>query len=270
MATTNYKTGDEIFKEYRCIRYLDEGGFGKVYLVENFVNLPYALKILHKDVNLEIRGIEAIKGIISDYLIKIIDYGKNSKDENCIVMEYIPDSLARKIMAGPISEKEALNYCIGILKGLKKLHDQGVIHRDIKPENLFILDNIKIGDFGTAKYTSGQSEMTAGIGTIAYMAPETFDDIYGFQADLWSTGVVIFKMLSGKLPFEGKSRAGIFGAIMQKEPDLSIVPNKFNSFFKKCFKKSPEERYQNVEEMQESLEICVIEILFGLFLNQCL
>ncbi|MCP4351123.1 MAG: cell division protein FtsZ [Desulfobacterales bacterium] len=255
-AVSDYTFGEKIFRDYILKSYLGEGGFGKVFLVENRIGLPFALKVLHMDVHMEKRGVESVMRIRSNRLISIMDYGITVNGEDCVLMEYVQESLEEILEGGLIDEKKAVLYFTEILKGLKVLEENSIIHRDIKPENLFLLDDIiKIGDFGTAKYTSGESaSMNRGIGTIHYTPPECFDNNYSFSGDRWSASVVLYRMLTGKFAFDGDNNRAIFGAILSKEPDLSVVPEKYHTFFKKCFEKDVEKRHGSVLEMLEHIE----------------
>ncbi len=255
---SSYKSGDRIFKDYVCKGYLGEGGFGKVYLTENSIGLPYALKVLHKDVELEKRGVESVMHIQSNRLVSIHEYGVTVEGEACILMEYVKENLAREIdKQGSVDEEKAVHYFKEILKGLKTLEENGVLHRDIKPANLFILEDIvKIGDFGLSRYTSGESSIvTSGLGTLEYSAPESFGEQYGFSADRWSAAVVLFQLLTGRTVFQGKSNKEIFSKILTAVPDLSIVPEKYQSFFDRCFRKEPKARYDDSESMLRDLEL---------------
>ncbi len=254
-SISDYTFGEKIFRDYILKSYLGEGGFGKVFLVENRIGLSSALKVLHKDVQMEKRGVKAVMHICSNRLVRILDYGDTVKGEGCVLMEYVRENM-ETILEEAIDEQKAVLYFTEILKGLEVLEENGIIHRDIKPENLFLLEDIiKIGDFGTAKYTSGESaSINKGIGTIHYTPPECFDNNYNFSGDRWSASVVFYRMLTGKFAFDGDNNRAIFGAILSKAPDLSVVPEKYHSFFKKCFEKDVEKRHGSVLEMLDHIE----------------
>ena len=252
----DYAAGEKIFKEYILKGFLGEGSFGRVYLVENRIGVSFALKILYKGVRMEKRGADAVMGIRSNRLVSVLNYGKTTEDEDCVLMEYVQFSLGSILRHGKIGTDMACAYFIEILRGLNILETNNILHRDIKPENLFVLEDvIKIGDFGTARYTSGEtSQKSAVIGTLHYMAPECFHNQYGFSGDRWSAAVVFYRMLTGRFPFGGDSYAGIFGAIMSEEPNFDIVPEKYRPFFRKCFEKTPEKRHESVEEMLKDVK----------------
>lgn len=251
----SYTKDEKIFKEYVLRQYIGDGSYGRVYLVENKVGL-FALKILYKDVKMEMRGVESVMKIRSNRLIRILDYGKTLSGENCILMEYIPCNLERILADGRLEEPKARHYFTEILNGLEVLHKNNILHRDIKPENLFVLEDIvKIGDFGTARYISEEkSDRTVSVGTPHYIAPECFSDNYGFSVDCWSAAVIFYRMLTGSFVFDGKFYENIFAAIMRPEPNLIRVPELYRLFFKKCFEKDVKKRHKNPEEMLKEIQ----------------
>jgi len=250
-----YTKDEKIFKEYVLRQYIGDGSYGRVYLVENKVGV-FALKILYKDVKMEMRGVESVMKIRSNRLISILDYGKTLSNEDCILMEYIPCNLERILADGRLEEPKARHYFTEILKGLEVLHKNNILHRDIKPENLFVLEDIvKIGDFGTARYISEEKfGRTISVGTPHYMAPECFGDNYGFSVDCWSAAVIFYRMLTGRFVFDGKFYEKIFAAIIRAEPNLICVPDNYRPFFKKCFEKDVKKRYMNPEEILKEIQ----------------
>lgn len=250
-----YTVGAPIFKDFTLKSYIGEGGFGRVYLVENDIGKQFALKVLFKDIQTEQRGVEAVRKITSNRLVNVLDYGETINAAFCVLMEYLKDNFAGVIADGKLEEAEACHYFAEILRGLKVLEQNGIVHRDIKPSNLFLLEKIiKIGDFGTAKYTSGETTTkTRAIGTLHYCAPECFHNKYDFSVDRWSAAVIFFKMLTGKFPFEGDSYAGIIGSVMMGEPDLGFLPERFVPFFRQCFAKETEKRFGSSGEMMKAL-----------------
>lgn len=222
--------------------------------MENDIGLSFALKVLEKNVQVEKRGVESVMRIQSNRLVSIQDYGKTTDDEDCILMEYLPASLEDILAERPINELTAFKYFIEILLGLKVLERNNILHRDIKPANLFVLEDIiKIGDFGTARYISGESSSkTSGVGTLHYMAPEAFHNKYGFAADRWSAAVVYYRMLTGTLVFQGDDPAGIMGSIVEGKIDTDLLSYNYRPFFGKCFQKDPEKRYQSIDAMMKA------------------
>lgn len=252
----SYVTDQRIFKEYVLKGFLGEGSFGQVHLVENRIGLRFALKVLYKGIRMERRGIESVMKIRSNRLVSIQDYGKTVKGEDCVLMEYLPMSLEDVFGEVRTEETLACRYFTEILKGLEVLEANNILHRDIKPANLFVLEDIiKIGDFGTARYTSGQSSVkSSGVGTLHYMAPECFRDNYGSSVDRWAAAVIFYRLLTGKLVFDRTHHAGIFGAIMSQQPDLHCVPDRYRPFLTRCFQKNARDRHSSAKEMLAEIE----------------
>ncbi len=252
----DYTVGSHIFRDYTLKGVLGEGSFGIVYLVENRIGVPFALKVLNKNVNMEKRGLETVMRVHSNRLISVQDYGKTVKGVDSILMEYVSVNLEDLLNQGRLGEMKARHYFVEIIKGLKTLKEHGILHRDIKPGNLFVLEDIiKIGDFGTVRFLSGEtSSMSEVAGTFHYMAPERFKKEYGYSVDRWSAAVVFYRMLTGRYPFDGKDRTEIFGAIMMEDPNLSILPERYRPFFKKCFEKDSGKRHQSLQDVLDDLK----------------
>ncbi|OQY12816.1 MAG: hypothetical protein B6I31_02480 [Desulfobacteraceae bacterium 4572_19] len=256
-----YEIGRKVFKDYILKSFIGKGVYGWVYLVENRAR-KRALKIFNEKINWENRdekgenrGIKAVKDIASSHLVDIIDYGETFLGESCVLMEYIRDNLEKEIeRRGKFKEEDACRYFLEILKGLRDLEKYGVIHRDIKPANLFLYgDTIKIGDYSFVRCTSGTGGSMSGVfGSPVYSAPEVFDEYYSHAADSWSAVVIFFQMLTGKLPFSGTTALSIMNAVTNKKPDYIAglkETQKYYGFFEKCFKKNPENRFQNIDEI---------------------
>jgi serine/threonine-protein kinase len=205
---------------------------------------------------MEKRGVESVMRIRSNRLVSIQDYGKTVNSEDCVLMEYLPENLETVLEIGALDEATACRYFVEILKGLKVLEGHRILHRDIKPGNLFILEDIiKIGDFGTAKYTSGETfSRSSAVGTLHYMAPECFRNQHGFPADRWAAAVIFYRLLTGYFVFDGENPAGVIGGIMNDEPDTDLVPPRYRPFFKKCFEKEVRRRHRSIDNMLKEAE----------------
>ncbi|WP_432736065.1 SUMF1/EgtB/PvdO family nonheme iron enzyme [Maridesulfovibrio sp. FT414] len=265
---------DAIFKEYTVKRKLGAGGYGTVYLVENDKGIPFALKVLHKDVTLFEREARETIGITDPRLVKVIDYGETVDGEPCILMEYVPENLETALDWDNIPEEQAVELFREIMHGLQTLENHGLLHRDIKPENLFLAGNVvKIGDFGSARITSGESvsmSQNAAM-TIHYSSPERFDTSYGFEVDRWAAAVIFCRMLGGYVPFGAQSSdlQSIMKSIILAPPDLSTVPDRFKPFLEKAFEKNPADRHADVQEMRDHFEECSrMEFVFSDFSDE--
>jgi TolB-like protein/Tfp pilus assembly protein PilF len=172
---------------------------------------------------------------------------------------YEGKSLKEKMAGGLMRIEEAADIAIQVAQGLQKAHEKGITHRDVKPGNIIITNDgvVKILDFGLAKLT-GQSRLTktgSTIGTAAYMSPEQAQGLeVDHQADIWSLGVVLFEMLTGKLPFRGEHEAALLYSVVHEEPQTvsslrSDTPAQVERTIRKALEKEPARRYQTMQEL---------------------
>ncbi len=190
-----------------------------------------------------------------------------------LVMEYIEgDTLARRLEDGALPVPLALRVAIQIADALDHAHRHGVVHRDLKPSNIMLTrDSAKLLDFGLAKLRERDEEVQtdatrsaltdAGtiLGTVPYMAPEQIEghDVDA-RTDVFSFGVVLYEMLSGRRPFEGDSRASIMAAIVAAEPPaLSAlqprIPASLEQVILRCLAKDPDDRWQTARDLAAQL-----------------
>jgi len=177
-----------------------------------------------------------------------------------IVMAYYEgETLKERIERGLLKVEEAIDIATQIAQGLAKAHAMGIVHRDIKPANVFLTSDgvVKIVDFGLAKL-AGQVRITktgTTVGTAAYMSPEqTRGEEVDRRTDIWSLSVVLYEMITGRLPFRGDYEQAVVYSILNEEPEPMTglrtgVPVELGSIVNKAMAKNPDERYQHVEEM---------------------
>ena len=143
-----------------------------------------------------------------------------------VIMEYVSgESLEEVIDRNPngMPLEQALWWMRGICSGVAYLHDHGIVHRDLKPGNIFSDEGVvKIGDYGLAKFIScsRRSGQTESVGTVHYMAPEIANGRYGREIDTYALGIILFEMLTGRVPFEGESVGEVLMKHLTAEPDL--------------------------------------------------
>lgn len=222
---------DEWIKGYYIHQHIGEGGMSDVYLARNNRGLEVAVKRLKDEYASDpdfVRRFEQEAAILANlrdsHVAQFIDYISRN-GEFLLVEEYLSGgSLADKIGAGPIAEKQALLWCRDALLGVDAAHRLGILHRDLKPGNLMFdgLGNIKVTDFGIAK-VFGSPRLTrtrSELGTPAYMSPEQIrqPDKAFHLTDVYSMGVVLYELLTGKVPFERDGDYDTKEAVVKEPP----------------------------------------------------
>ncbi len=259
------RTGDKI-GPYTLISKLGRGTFGVVWLAEKRTSLAVtkvALKLPNDDgIDLEAVKREAAVWVEASghpNVLPIID--ADIYDEQVVIVsEYAPDgSLADWIKEhggkAPTIEA-AVEMTASILDGLAHLHARRIIHRDLKPANILLQGKTpRLVDFGLARVlkTTGQSSNVSG--TYAYMPPEAFDGKRSEQTDVWSAGVILYQMLTGRLPYPQTDDAALIGALLTREPEPppDDLPGVLRKVLIHSLQKNPADRYQSVVEMHEAL-----------------
>lgn len=259
------RQGDNI-GPYTLLEKLGRGGFGVVWLAEKRTALAtrkVAIKLPNDDdVDLDAIRREAALWIeVSDHpnILSFID--ADIYDEQIVIVsEYAPDgSLAQllKQNGGKMpSENDAIEMTKGILEGLAHLHSKRIIHRDLKPANI-LLNGLRprLVDFGLARVMKSTSNSRTVSGTYAYMPPETFEGSRSEQTDVYSTGVILYEMLTGRLPFPQDNDAALIGAILHKEPDAlpQTIRKHLHRIINRAMEKDLNNRYKSAEEMAVAL-----------------
>ena len=182
-----------------------------------------------------------------------------------IVMAYYEgQTLKEKLEGGALPFADALEIATEVADGLAKAHAQGVVHRDVKPGNLMVTDDgVKVLDFGLAKFADSLQLTMPGstIGTVAYMSPEQArGEEADARSDVWALGVVMYEMLTGRVPFSGTYPEATFHAIKNEPvPPLSRsdrdIPVALQTLVSRALEKDPERRYQTAREMARDLRL---------------
>jgi eukaryotic-like serine/threonine-protein kinase len=276
--------------QFQIIRKIGTGGMGAVYeAAQPSVNGKVAVKILHaklanrKDlVSRFHREAAAMSHLTHPNTVKVLVYGEDEKDGLLyIVMEYLDGkNLNQTVRAeGPLPAERAIPLLVQSCHALQEAHEKGIIHRDLKPENIFVCnhggmkDYVKVLDFGLAKVT--EREMRPGsmiltqegmvFGTPEFMSPEQAQGkTLDARSDIYSLAVILYEVLTGKLPFDAKSPMEYIQLHVQKEPiPLSQrVPGKafpaaLDAVIAKALSKNRDDRYQTAAEFAQALQQAV-------------
>ncbi|HVH47660.1 MAG TPA: protein kinase [Labilithrix sp.] len=272
--------GDVVADKYRIDGVLGVGGMGFV-LSAKHVDLEqwFALKFLNEQFLREKALIErftqeakAACRIRSEHVARVYDVGVH-QGAPFLVMEHLNGRDLATVVAesGALRIHDAVEYTMQACEALADAHRQGIVHRDIKPENLFLVEHeglpsIKVLDFGISKTVltgADQASRLTGeltLGTPCYMSPEQIRSTATADArsDLWSLGVVLYELLSGKEAFRAASVTGVCAAVLEEDPEplwrlRPEIPRELAEVVAKCLAKDPAERYANVAELAVAL-----------------
>ncbi len=258
--TFTYSPGSTPLPPYTIRRGVGMGGFGEVYFALSDAGKEVALKRIQRNLEIELRGVSQCLNLKHPNLVALFDICRDSKDESWVVMEYVAGLNLRQILdESPegLSISEANRWMQGIGAGVHHLHCAGLVHRDLKPGNIFDdLGQVKVGDYGLSKFisTSHRGGHTESVGTFHYMAPEIGRGQYGREIDIYALGVLLFELLTGRVPFDGESCHEIIVKHLTATPDLSGIADPYRSTIAQCLEKDPSKRFSSVAEMLTSLE----------------
>ena len=258
MAYT-FKHGDRPLEGITIQRAVGRGGFGEVYYALTDSGKQVAVKYLRDNQEIELRGVTQVMNLKSPHLITIYDVRRNAEGDPFVIMEYVSGPSLRDLLTAEphgLGPQKAVFFVDGVAKGLSYLHERGIVHRDLKPGNIFYDDGyVKIGDYGLSKHiaVSAHSGNTISVGTVHYMAPEIGSGHYTRSIDIYALGVMLYEMLTGRLPFTGSSMGEILMRHLRDQPDVTGIPEPFAGVIARALAKDPRERYQDVQEMVEAL-----------------
>jgi serine/threonine protein kinase len=267
---------------YRLLNLLGEGGMGRVYLAKHLVSgAVVALKVIRPELTISrstvrrfIAEARTVGRIGHPNIVRVLDVAEPSSGGPLYyAMEYLTGiDLRRELQAGSMLLPRAVDIGLQICEALQAVHDAGVIHRDLKPANIFLVagedghDLVKVLDFGLAKLESSDSSgsTTSGhlLGTPAYMSPEqAAGDRAGRQSDIYSLGVILYEMFTGRRPFEASSFGGY---VVQHLTTAPIAPTAFSppgvplpaeldKIVLRCLQKRPARRHASAADLSADL-----------------
>ncbi len=242
---------------YTIKRAIHRGGFGEVYYALTDAGKEVALKLLKQHFDVELRGVSQCLNLKHHNLVTIFDVKTDADGDHWVNMEFVAGkSLAQVLDEYPdgMPLEEVTRWLAGMVEGLNFLHDRGIVHRDLKPGNVFLESGVvKIGDVGLSKFISEshRSAQTQSVGTVYYMAPEVAHGRYGREVDIYSLGIVLYELLTGRVPFIGESAGEILMKHLSERPDLSPIPRRFRPILAQSLEKDPLRRTSTVRQLLE-------------------
>ncbi len=254
-----YGSGDRPLAGYTIKRGVGQGGFGEIYYATNDAGKDVALKLVRRNLEVELRGIRQCLNLRHPNLIDLYDIRQDDRGDTWVVMEYVADQSLEDVLATQphgLPPDEALSWIHGIGAGVAYLHERGIVHRDLKPGNIFCDEGIvKLGDYGLSKFIScsRRSGQTESIGTVHYMAPEVANGRYGKEIDIYALGVILYELLTGRVPFEGESVGEVLMKHLTAKPDVSMLAEPYRSVVAKALEKDPTLRFRSVGAMLAAL-----------------
>jgi len=249
---------------YTIKRAIYRGGFGEVYYAVTDAGREVALKLLQHNTEVELRGVQQCLNLSHPNLVTIFDIRQDGDGDHWIVMEYVSgetlDQAIRRFPSGMPME-EIRRWLPGVADGVSYLHENGLVHRDLKPANIFSDGGcVKVGDVGLSKFItqSRRSAQTQSVGTVYYMAPEVAKGRYGKEVDVYALGVILYEMLTGKVPFEGDSTGEILMKHLTEKPDLTKLPPRLRNVVGRSLEKDPARRFESPREFARAVDAAVV------------
>jgi serine/threonine-protein kinase len=281
--------GQVLADRYRILRKLGEGGMGEVFEAQHvYIDKHYAIKTLRREITTNPDAVmrfhqeaRSASTIGHENIVEIDDFGRLPDGGVYLAMEFLEGaSLAERMRSGPPLEfVEKLDVMIQVCRGLAAAHEKGIVHRDMKPENIFLCRKtgragsdassfvVKVLDFGIAKVTADNAHhrltQTGTIfGTPYYMSPEqALGKPLDGRTDIYSVGVILYEVFTGRVPFEGESFMGILSQHITAPPrrpseltPVGVVPGEIERVILRALAKDPAERWPSMHFLIDELE----------------
>jgi serine/threonine protein kinase len=277
---TSLRVGDVLDGKYRILDVLGVGGMGVVVAATHvMLGQKVAIKLLlpHSLQNAVVvarfeREAKAAAALRSEHVARVADVGRLPGGEPFMVMELLEGSNLDDIVEkdGPLAPDVAVNYVLQACEAIAEAHALGIIHRDLKPHNLFLTTRVdgtplvKVLDFGISKVPNEDSILTQSrdvMGSPLYMSPEQLQGVRGVDArsDLWALGAILFRLITGRTPFDGETMAKLVSRVVTEKPrDIRRlrpdIPDGLAAVIERCLRKDPAERYPDVATLAQALD----------------
>ncbi|WP_438433546.1 Stk1 family PASTA domain-containing Ser/Thr kinase [Gorillibacterium sp. sgz500922] len=268
--------GQTLAGRYEILDRVGGGGMALVYKARDILlNRVVAVKVLrpqfvHDEEFIQRfrREAQSAAALSHPNIVSIYDVGQR-EDIHYIVMEYVEGNTLNELIKerAPLQVEEAVNIASQICDALDHAHSNQIIHRDIKPHNILIGRNgrVKVTDFGIARAGASSSITQTGsvVGSVHYFSPEhAKGTAAGAKSDLYSLGIVLYQMLTGKLPFSGESPVSVALKHLQENVEEPrrvnpLIPQSVENIILKAMRKNPDDRYRSAKEMLNDLETCL-------------
>lgn len=270
------RAGTFLQNRYEIIKRIGGGGMSEVYKAKcHKLNRYVAIKVLKEEFGKDANFVkkfnieaQAAAGLSHPNIVNIYDV-VNENNMHFIVMELIEGITLKDYIAskGMLDIKEAINIALQVAKGLECAHERNIVHRDVKPQNIIISvdGTVKVADFGIAKATTEETINAFALGSVHYISPEQAKGAYtDIRSDIYSLGVSLYEMISGRVPFNGENAVAVALAHVEEvvtPPSIynSKISPELETIVLKCMQKSPDRRYQNLKELIRELQNLLIQ-----------
>lgn len=270
------RAGTFLQNRYEIIKRIGGGGMSEVYKAKcHKLNRYVAIKVLKEEFGKDSNFVkkfnieaQAAAGLSHPNIVNIYDV-VNENNMHFIVMELIEGITLKDYIAskGMLDIKEAINIALQVAKGLECAHERNIVHRDVKPQNIIISvdGTVKVADFGIAKATTEETINAFALGSVHYISPEQAKGAYtDIRSDIYSLGVSLYEMISGRVPFNGENAVAVALAHVEEvvtPPSIynSKISPELETIVLKCMQKSPDRRYQNLKELIRELQNLLIQ-----------
>ncbi len=268
-------SGTVLGNRYKIIEKIGTGGMSNVYRAKDTsLNREVAIKVLKEEYANDTAFVtkfraeaQAAAGLEHPNIVNVYDVGKEG-ELYYIVMEHIEGITLKTYISkkGQLSYNEVISIAIQVGRGIEAAHKKGIIHRDIKPQNIMISKEgkVKVTDFGIAHAVSSNTVSADLMGSVHYSSPEQARNGYvTYSSDIYSLGIVMYEMCTGRVPFDGETTVAIAIQHLQSEmqPPSVYAPNlptSLEKIIKKCTMKSPDRRYASIDELLVDLKKALI------------